>query len=48
MKMKKFIQTSTRYRAKKSCPWAAVIAKVNGGFMAFESHYDYEIWKNQK
>lgn len=44
----KFIECETRYAAKKECPWAAVIAKVDGGFMVFESYDDYEIWKNQK
>nr|DAS98531.1 MAG TPA: Beta-casein like protein [Caudoviricetes sp.] len=44
-----FAQVETRYRAIKECPFdPSVIAKVCGGFMCFESHYDYDIWKNQK
>ena len=44
----KFIETESRYQAKNACPWASRIAKVNGGYMCFESITDYEIWKNQK
>lgn len=29
------------------CPWEAVIAKVDGGFIAFESVDDFKVWKNQ-
>jgi hypothetical protein len=42
------IEANTRYMAKKECPWASVIAKVFGGFMAFESVEEYRTWKNQK
>lgn len=46
--MKEFIETHSRYLAKKAAPWAAVVAKVEGGFMAFEYACDYYIWQNQK
>lgn len=45
----KFINAKTRYMTKKLCEFTpAVIAKVCGGFMCFESFTDYKIWKNQK
>ena len=43
-----FIETESRYQAKKQCPWASRTAKVFGGFMCFESVDDYKTWKNQK
>lgn len=45
---KEFIQVKSYRAAKKQAPWAAIIAKVEGGYMAFESVNDYLIWKNQK
>ena len=45
---KEFIQADTRYQAKKAAPWAASIVKVEGGFMAFESVSDAQLWKSQK
>lgn len=44
----KFFECETRYQAKKGMPWAAVIAKVAGGYIGFESKDDYRTWKNQK
>lgn len=44
----KFVETESRYQAKKLCPWAENVTKVCGGYMCFESYYDYQIWKNQK
>ena len=29
-------------------PWACKFVRVCGGYKAFESITDYEIWKNQK
>lgn len=29
-------------------PWASIAVEVEGGYMAFESVTDYEIWENQK
>lgn len=44
-----FAQVETRYKAIKECPFTpAVIAKVYGGFICFESTSDYDTWKNQK
>lgn len=43
-----FTNSKNRYQAKKECPWATTIAKVNNGFICFESKNDYLIWKNQK
>ncbi|GAB0057456.1 hypothetical protein SIID45300_01784 [Candidatus Magnetaquicoccaceae bacterium FCR-1] len=45
---KEFLEVSTRYMAKKLAPWAAIIAKADGGYMAFESVTDYWTWKQQK
>lgn len=38
----------TLYSMRKRCPWAAVIARVEGGFVAFESRDDYRTWRAQK
>lgn len=38
----------TRRSVKKAAPWAAVIAKVEGGFMAFASTHDYSTWRKQR
>jgi hypothetical protein len=46
--MIKFFDIETRYKAQKLAPWATVIVRVIGGFMAFEFLSDYEIWRNQK
>lgn len=35
-------------KAYDIAPWAAKIAKVEGGYMAFESIVDYDTWRNQK
>jgi hypothetical protein len=43
-----FVQTPNRKQAEKECPWAAKIAKVEGGYMCFESINDYETWRRQK
>ena len=45
---KEFVQTESRKFAKNACPWASVITKVDGGYMAFESAQDYRAWRNQK
>ena len=34
--------------AKRHCPWASKISKVEGGFKCFESVYDYKVFKGQK
>ena len=43
-----FLQVASRSTAARRAPWAAKIAKVEGGFMAFESRDDYRIWRGQK
>lgn len=43
-----FLPVPTRYAAKLAAPWAAVIAKCEGGYMAFESPDDYGIWCRQR
>jgi hypothetical protein len=43
-----FIECKSRSTAKRRAPWAAVIAKCEGGFTAFESVTDYKTWKTQK
>jgi hypothetical protein len=35
-------------KAHEEAPWAAKIAKVEGGYMAFESAADYDAWRKQK
>jgi hypothetical protein len=45
---KQFIECKTRRTALRRCPWACIAAKLDGGFMVFESVTDYLIWKNQK
>jgi hypothetical protein len=37
-----------RLTVKRRCPWAAVIARTDGGWMAFESVDDYRTWRGQK
>lgn len=43
-----FLEVGTRKEATQAAPWAAVIVKVSGGYKAFESTTDYEIWQRQK
>jgi hypothetical protein len=43
-----FINVACRKTAKKRAPWAAIITKVNAGFLAFESVKDFKIWKLNK
>jgi len=43
-----YITDVKNYRAaKKIAPWAAIIAKAFGGFIAFESATDYATWRKQ-
>jgi len=44
---RELIYLKTYNGAKRRCPWAAVIARIYGGFIAFESVADYNTWKNQ-
>ncbi len=43
-----FVMCATRAQARKACPWAAKIAKVEGGYRCFECINHYRMWKNQK
>ena len=43
-----FIACASRSTAVRACPWAAKIAKVEGGYYAFESLADYATWRAQK
>lgn len=43
-----YLAVTTRYRARKIAPWAAIIAKVEGGFIAFATVSDYRIWSGQR
>lgn len=45
---KQFVECSSRSQAAKACPWAAVIIKVDGGYMCFESVNDADTWSAQK
>ena len=45
---KEFFFNVSRYFVTRYCQWAAVIARVEGGFVAFESRDDYRVWKNQR
>jgi hypothetical protein len=40
-----FIEAATRYAARKAAPWAAVLAKMNGGYLAFATFRSYRLWK---
>lgn len=42
-----FVESATKEDALERCPWAAVIIEVDGGWMAFESTADYEVWLRQ-
>lgn len=35
-------------KAHEIAPWAAKVAKVDGGYMAFESITDCDTWRKQK
>jgi hypothetical protein len=42
-----FLCYKSRETAKKRVPWAAIVTKVDGGFIAFESVVDWRDWKRQ-
>jgi hypothetical protein len=33
---------------RQLCPWAAEVIEADGGWWAFESVQDAEVWRNQK
>lgn len=45
---KEFLQVETEDEARQLAPWAAIIVRAEGGWLAFESQHDYEIWEGQK
>ena len=42
------VSATTAAAARRLAPWAAKVAKVSGGYIAFESVSDYETWRNQR
>lgn len=42
-----FIPCASRSAASRRAPWAAKISKADGGYIAFESITDWQIWKGQ-
>lgn len=43
-----FVECDNLDDVYKECPWVEVVIKVVGGFMAFESAWDWQVWENQK
>lgn len=48
MKTQLLIGCKSAKEAHKLAPWASVIKKVDGGYMAWESRADFDVWKAQK
>ena len=42
-----FVEAETIEDAEAVCAWAAKVIEVEGGFHAFESIADYEMWRKQ-
>jgi hypothetical protein len=34
--------------ARRICPWATRVVKVEAGYLCFESETDYLLWKHQR
>ncbi len=45
---REMIEAKSAKQARLMAPWAAVVAKVEGGYMAFESVADYATWRAQR
>jgi hypothetical protein len=45
---KQFVACKDRRTAFRRCPWTAVLIKVDGGFMCFESFNDWRIWDRNR
>jgi len=43
-----FVRCKSRTTARKHNPSAAIIVKVEGGFIAFDYIETYLVWRNQK
>lgn len=48
MRKEFLMEAKTRKQATDMATWANFFAKVEGGYMAFESETDYAIFKAQK
>ena len=46
--MAKFVEGMTKKQVINEYKSCAVIKKVDGGWMVFETLYDYCVWENQK
>jgi hypothetical protein len=44
---KVFIETEVEATVWDYAPWACAVVEVDGGYMAFESWDDLDIWQNQ-
>jgi hypothetical protein len=42
-----FVEAGNRTKARKMCPWAMIIVKVEGGYRCFECRQDYATWRKQ-
>jgi hypothetical protein len=47
MMRSEFLEVATIEAAQVAAPWAAHIEAVDGGFMAFESMADFDLWAAQ-
>ncbi|WP_156921923.1 hypothetical protein [Azorhizobium doebereinerae] len=43
-----FIPCASRSTAKRHAPWAVVITRADGGFLAFDSVTTHATWRRQK
>lgn len=43
-----FIECRCRKTAKRRAPWASVIVKVEGGFLAFDCYAEFQDWKRER
>ena len=46
--MTRFVEAKTRREAERKVTLAAKIVKVTGGYMVFDTHAEYETWRQQK
>ena len=44
---REFVRWANRFAALRTCTWAAVAIKVDGGYMCFESVADAQTWRAQ-
>ena len=45
---REWVHCRGRSTCRRRCPWAAIIAKVEEGFVAFESVNDYWQWRSNR